>query len=163
MIRWRKLSFADATVLVPSPLPVPKEAILTRILVVDDDPMVCIAIEVCLRRQGMEVTIADGGDSGMRELASGEFDVMLVDIFMPHMRGFESIRIFHERAPDIPLVAMSGYAFANADTSSPDFLRMTLELGATHCLRKPFTPAALLAAINDCLNKPGVNVHRQGY
>ena len=66
---------------------------------------------------------------------------MLVDIFMPHMRGFESIRIFHERAPDIPLVAMSGYAFANADTASPDFLRMTLELGATHCLRKPFTPA----------------------
>jgi CheY-like chemotaxis protein len=143
------------------PLPVPKEAILPRILVVDDDPMVCIAIEVCLRRQGMEVTIADGGDAGMRELASGAFDVMLVDIFMPHMRGFESIRIFHERAPDIPLVAMSGYAFANADTTSPDFLRMTLELGATRCLRKPFTPAALLAAVNDCLNKPKVNVHRQ--
>ncbi len=134
---------------------------MPRILVVDDDPMVCIAIEVCLRRQGMDVTIADGGDAGMRELASGEFDVMLVDIFMPHMRGFESIRIFHERAPDIPLVAMSGYAFANADTTSPDFLRMTLELGATRCLRKPFTPAALLAAVNDCLNKPKVNVHRQ--
>ena len=71
---------------------------------------------------------------------------MIVDIFMPHMRGFESIRIFHERAPDIPLIAMSGYAFANADTTSPDFLRMTLELGATRCLRKPFTPQALLAA-----------------
>ena len=134
---------------------------MPRILVVDDDPMVCIAIEVCLRRQGMEVTIADGGDAGMRELASGGFDVMLVDIFMPHMRGFESIRIFHERAPDIPLVAMSGYAFASADTTSPDFLRMTLELGATRCLRKPFTPAALLAAINDCLDKPRVHAHRQ--
>ena len=143
-------------------LPVSKEANLPRVLVVDDDPMVCIAIEVCLRRQGLEVTIADGGDAGMRELASGEFDVMLVDIFMPHMRGFESIRIFHERAPGIPLVAMSGYAFANADTASPDFLRMTLELGATHCLRKPFTPAALLAAVNDCLNKPKVNAHYQG-
>ena len=143
-------------------LPVSKEANLPRVLVVDDDPMVCIAIEVCLRRQGLEVTIADGGDAGMRELASGEFDVMLVDIFMPHMRGFESIRIFHERAPGIPLVAMSGYAFANADTASPDFLRMTLELGATHCLRKPFTPAALLAAVNDCLNKPKVDAQHQG-
>src|SRR5262245_38166673 len=116
--------------------------------------MVCIAIEVCLQRQGFEVTIADGGDAGMRELAASNFDVMLVDIFMPHMRGFESIRMFHERAPGIPLVAMSGYAFANADAASPDFLRMTLELGATHCLRKPFTPKALLAAINDCLDKP---------
>jgi len=41
---------------------------------------------------------------------------MIVDIFMPHMRGFESIRIFHERAPIIPLIAMSGYAFANLNS-----------------------------------------------
>ena len=132
---------------------------MPRVLVVDDDPMVSMAIEVCLQRQGMEVTIADGGEAGMRELASATFDVMIVDIFMPHMRGFESVRIFHERAPDIPLIAMSGYAFANADTASPDFLRMTLELGATCCLRKPFTPKALLAAVNDCLQKPMVNAH----
>jgi CheY-like chemotaxis protein len=136
-----------------------KDVILPRVLVVDDDPMVCIAIEVCLQRQGLEVTIADGGEAGMRELASSSFDVMLVDIFMPHMRGFESIRIFHERAPHIPLIAMSGYAFANAETASPDFLRMTLELGATRCLRKPFTPKALLAAVNDCLNKPTMSAH----
>ena len=132
---------------------------MPRVLVVDDDTMVSMAIEVCLQRQGMEVTIADGGEAGMRELASGSFDVMIVDIFMPDMRGFESIRIFHERAPDIPLIAMSGYAFAATDTSSPDFLRMTLELGATCCLRKPFTPKALLAAVNDCLQKPMVNAH----
>jgi CheY-like chemotaxis protein len=131
-----------------------KDVILPRVLVVDDDPMVCIAIEVCLQRQGFIVTVADGGEAGMRELDSSSFDVMLVDIFMPHMRGYESIRIFHERAPHIPLIAMSGYAFASADTTSPDFLRMTLELGATHCLRKPFTPQALLAAINNCLGPP---------
>ena len=126
---------------------------MPRVLVVDDDPMVCIAIEVCLLRQGFNVTIADGGEAGMRELSSAEFDVMLVDIFMPHMRGFESIRIFHERAPTIPLVAMSGYAFANLDSPAPDFLRMALELGATRCLRKPFTPLALLTVINECLTE----------
>ena len=80
---------------------------------------------------------------------------MLVDIFMPHMRGFESIRIFHERAPTVPLVAMSGYAFANLNSPAPDFLRMALELGAARCLRKPFTPGALLAVVNECLAKPG--------
>ena len=135
---------------------------MTRVLIVDDDPLVCAAIEIYLERHGFDVTIADGGEAGLRALEDAGFDLMLVDIFMPHMRGFESIRIFHERAPGIPLVAMSGYAFANADTASPDFLRMTLELGATHCLRKPFTPAALLAAVNDCLNKPKVNAHYQG-
>ena len=52
---------------------------------------------------------------------------------------------------------MSGYAFANLNSPAPDFLRMALELGAARCLRKPFTPHALLAAINDCLaeHRPG--------
>jgi CheY-like chemotaxis protein len=119
--------------------------------VVDDDPLVCKTIEVCLTRKGFEVTVADGGEAGMRALEAADFDVMLVDVFMPHMRGFESIRIFHERAPALPLVAMSGYAFANLDSPAPDFLRMALELGAARCLRKPFTPGALLAVVNECL------------
>ena len=124
---------------------------MPRILVVDDDPMVCMAIELYLERHGFQVTIADGGEAGLRALEETAFDLMIVDIFMPHMRGFESIRIFHERAPSVPLIAMSGYAFANLDTPAPDFLRMALELGATRCLRKPFAPAALLTVINECL------------
>ena len=95
--------------------------------------------------------MADGGESGLRALESTAFDLMIVDIFMPHMRGFESIRIFHERAPAVPLIAMSGYAFANLDSPAPDFLRMALELGAARCLRKPFSPAALLTVVNECL------------
>lgn len=126
---------------------------MPRVLVVDDDPMVCTAIEIYLERHNFLVTIADGGESGLRALEGNAFDLMIVDIFMPHMRGFESIRIFHERAPAIPLIAMSGYAFANLNTPAPDFLRMALDLGATRCLHKPFTPAALLAVINDCLGE----------
>jgi CheY-like chemotaxis protein len=124
---------------------------MPRVLVVDDDPMVCMAIEIYLERHSFHVTVADGGEAGLRALEGTAFDLMIVDIFMPHMRGFESIRIFHERAPTIPLVAMSGYAFANLDSPAPDFLRMALELGATRCLRKPFTPLALLTVINECL------------
>jgi len=126
---------------------------MPHILVVDDDPMVCMAIEICLERHNFQVTIAGGGEAGLRALEDGKFDLMIVDIFMPHMRGFESIRIFHERAPTLPLIAMSGYAFANLNSPAPDFLRMTLELGASRCLRKPFTPAALLAVINECLSE----------
>ena len=130
----------------------PRRDDMARVLVVDDDPMVCMAIEVYLERHNFQVTIADGGEAGLRALDSQSFDLMIVDIFMPHMRGFESIRIFHERAPAIPLIAMSGYAFANLNSPAPDFLRMALELGAARCLRKPFTPAALLATINECLS-----------
>ena len=78
---------------------------------------------------------------------------------MSHMHGFESIRIFHERAPAIPLIAMSGYAFTNLNSPTPDFLRMAIELGATRCLRKPFTPMALLTVIKvsreKCLAEAG--------
>lgn len=124
---------------------------MPRVLVVDDDPMVGQTIEILLQRQGFDVTLADGGEAGLMALESQTFDVMLVDIFMPHMRGFESIRIFHERAPSIPLIAMSGYAFAASASPSPDFLRMALELGAARCLRKPFTPELLLSTIKECL------------
>jgi CheY-like chemotaxis protein len=126
---------------------------MQHILVVDDDPLVCKAIEVYLERQNFHVVVADGGEAGLRALEDAAFDLMIVDIFMPHMRGFESIRIFHERAPAVPLIAMSGYAFANLNSPAPDFLRMALELGASRCLRKPFTPAALQTAINECLSE----------
>jgi CheY-like chemotaxis protein len=78
---------------------------------------------------------------------------MIVDIFMPHMRGFESIRVFHDRAPRVPLIAISGYAFSALESSSPDFLRMALGLGATRCLRKPFRPTTLLSVIDECLSE----------
>jgi CheY-like chemotaxis protein len=132
---------------------------MPRVLVVDDDPMVGLTIEVCLQRHGFEVTVRDGGEAGLGVLEASTFDVMLVDIFMPHMRGFESIRVFHERAPTTPLIAMSGYAFAQTASPSPDFLRMALELGAARCLRKPFTPRVLLATVNECLTNPATSAH----
>jgi len=125
-----------------------------RVLVVDDDPLVCGAIEACLQRQGFETTVADGGESGLSALETATFDVMLIDIFMPNMRGYESIRVFHERAPAVPLIAMSGYSFANLATPSHEFLAMSLQYGATCYLRKPFTPTSLVAAVTNCLLNP---------
>src|SRR6202030_89485 len=132
----------------------PRGDSMQRILVVDDDPMVCMAIEIFLERHGFQVTIADGGEAGLRALEGAAYDLMIVDIFMPHMRGFESIRIFHERAPATPLVAMSGYAFANTPSPSPDFLKMALDLGATLGLPKLFGSDTLLATIRECLVHP---------
>jgi CheY-like chemotaxis protein len=124
-----------------------------RILIVDDDPLVSLTIKLSLERQDVEAVLADGGVTGLRALEGASFDAMIVDIFMPHMRGFESIRVFHQRAPLVPLIAISGYAFAQHGSPAPDFLRMAIELGATRCLRKPFTPAALIAVVNECLTE----------
>ncbi len=106
-----------------------------------------------LKRYGFKVAIADGGTGGLLALDNSTFDLMIVDVFMPRMRGFESIRIFHDHAPSVPLIAISGYAFSNPEVSSPDFLRMALKLGATRCLRKPFRPTTLLSVIDECLSE----------
>ena len=53
----------------------------------------------------------------------------------------------------MPLIAISGYVFAEQRTPAPDFLSMALELGATRCLRKPFTPRTLLSVIDMCLQE----------
>lgn len=127
---------------------------MTRILVVDDDPMVFAAIRTWLEDRDFEVVAADGAESGLNALAQATFDVMIVDIFMPHMHGFESVRVFHQRAPAVPLIAISGYVFAEHRSSpAPDFLSMALELGASRCLRKPFTPTTLLTVVGTCLSE----------
>jgi CheY-like chemotaxis protein len=126
---------------------------MRRILVVDDDPQICLAVRAWLKRYGFRVSIADGGANGLVALDTATFDLMIVDIFMPNMRGFESIRTFHQRAPTVPLIAISGYAFSGLEASGPDFLKMAVRLGATRCLRKPFKPTTLLGVIDECLSE----------
>ncbi|WP_436216470.1 response regulator [Bradyrhizobium sp. LjRoot220] len=126
---------------------------MRRILVVDDDLHTRLAIRAWLKQCGFRVAIADGGPNGLAALDDATFDLMMVDIFMPNMRGFESIRIFHQRAPTVPLIAISGYAFSGPETENLACLKMALSLGATRCLRKPFRPVTLLSVIDECLSE----------
>jgi CheY-like chemotaxis protein len=61
------------------------------------------------------VSIADGVPDGLAALDTTRFDLMIVDIFMPDMRGFESIRVFHNHAPTVPLIVISGSAFSGPE------------------------------------------------
>lgn len=126
---------------------------MRRILVVDDDPHVRLAIRAWLQHCGFRVSIASGGADGVETLRHSTYDLMIVDVFMPGMQGFEANRTFHEQAPAVPLIAISGYAFSEPAAESPDFLRMALRLGATRCLRKPFRSETLLAVIDECLSE----------
>jgi len=126
---------------------------MRRILVVDDDLHIRHAIRIWLKQYGFRVAMADGGVNGLAALDDVAFDLMIVDIFMPNMRGFESVRIFHQRAPTVPLIVISGYAFSGPETDNLACLKMALGLGATRCLRKPFRPATLLSVIDECLSE----------
>ena len=65
---------------------------MKRILVADDDPLVSLSIRLTLERAGYETVLADGGVTGLCALEAQGFDAMIVDIFMPQMRGFRQHR-----------------------------------------------------------------------
>jgi CheY-like chemotaxis protein len=123
---------------------------MARILVVDDDSMIRLVVKSILERQGHSVVLAECGHDGAEAIEAYAFDIAVVDIFMPDMNGLETIKAFRRSAPNLPIIVMSGYAFRAANGPAPDFFRMAIDLGATACLRKPFTPAELLRAVQIC-------------
>lgn len=126
---------------------------MTRVLVIDDDKSVCTAIETLLGYQDCVAVVANSGNLGAETFEASNFDVVMIDIFMPGMDGLETIKGFRERAPTVPIVAMSGFRFRSSIAPAPDFLAMAAKLGARYCLRKPFGPQQLMAAINACLGE----------
>ena len=63
-----------------------------RILVVDDDPPVAAFIRAALVKQGYAVDVAHGGEAALERLAEGGFDLVLLDVAMPGMSGYEACR-----------------------------------------------------------------------
>ncbi len=128
---------------------------MARILVVDDDSMIRLVVRSILERQGHAVVLAECGHDGAEAIEAYAFDIAIVDIFMPDMNGLETIKAFRRSAPGLPIIVMSGYAFRAANGPAPDFFRMAIDLGASACLRKPFTPAHLLHAVQTCMPQAG--------
>jgi DNA-binding response OmpR family regulator len=123
-----------------------------RALVIDDDRSVCMAIKTILAPQGFQTVLAPDAHAGIQAFESSEFDVVIVDIFMSGINGLETIAVLRRRAPRVPIVAMSGFRFRDTMGPGLDFLGMAAKLGANYCLRKPFAPQELLAAINSRLD-----------
>ena len=134
---------------------------MTRVLVIDDDKSVSAAIEALLCRQDCVAILADSGKIGGTTFEASDFDVVMVDIFMPGMDGLETIKGFRERAPTVPIIAMSGFRLRNSLDAGEDFLGMAILRGATISLRKPFSPPQLIAAIDRSRMAPSTRVSRQ--
>ena len=126
---------------------------MARILVIDDDDLVLASLRVQLEANDHCVFTADCGRAGIAMVSEGAFDVVICDVFMPEMDGFETIRAIHERDPDVPVIVISGFTFRDTSVPTPDFLSMATALGAACSLRKPFRPQELMRAVNTCLRQ----------
>ena len=130
---------------------------MAKILIVDDDSAVQTTIRLLLERAGHSVVGAGDGRKALAVFEGGDFDLLLLDIFMPGMDGPEIMRLVHQQRPLTPIIVISGNPMIEPG-SGPDFLSMAGKLGAVRSLQKPFKPAALLAAVASCLESaPGIS------
>jgi DNA-binding response OmpR family regulator len=117
---------------------------MPRILVIDDQSDVRTMISIVLRVNHFEIVEAASGAAGLKEFENSSFDLAIVDIFLQGTNGFDVIRKMRERAPKLPVVAISGMA-------TLDFVSVSPELSDVVCLQKPFRPNELVRAIEAAL------------
>lgn len=121
---------------------------MARILLIDDDNSVRDMLRQTLTHFGHLVIEARNGKEGLAFLQSADADLLITDIVMPEMEGFELLMELRKRKLPMKIIAISGGGRGNA----ADYLRTAKFMGAAKVLAKPFTNEALLAAINELLS-----------
>jgi len=123
--------------------------ICANILLVDDDRQTRMKLTRDLESQGHTVNAVDGGRTALETLAGKKFDLILLDILMPEMDGFELLRRLKSDAnvSDIPVIVVSSLEDAQSAEKSK-------QLGAQAYITKPVDPGILNARVDECLNRP---------
>ncbi|HEX8580742.1 MAG TPA: response regulator transcription factor [Acidimicrobiales bacterium] len=117
----------------------------TRILTVEDDERIRTAVKLALEDEGWSVEEAEDGEAALEAFGRRPADVVLIDIMLPGIDGFEVCRSIR-RASDVPIVMVT----ARADTHD---VVAGLEAGADDYLTKPFAPKELSARIRALLRR----------
>jgi CheY-like chemotaxis protein len=120
---------------------------MPAILVIDDDKLVREATQVVLVAKGYNVVAVADGEAGIAAAKAGQFDLAIVDLFMPGMNGLKVIEAIRSANPNLPMIAASGFMFGGPCPQMPNFEAMVAEVGALSALYKPFRPNDLLQAV----------------
>ena len=111
-----------------------------RILVIEDDPRMAGLLDQGLREEGFQVTVLSNGSDGLDMARHGDFEVIILDVMLPGMDGFEVARKLRLAGRKTPLIMLT------ARDSSADIIR-GLDCGADDYLTKPFAFGELLARV----------------
>ncbi|MFA5913125.1 MAG: response regulator [Burkholderiales bacterium] len=120
----------------------------TRILIIDDDVGFRDLLRIHLSAAGYQVQVAEDGVAGGRALLAQTPDLIVSDLNMPFLDGFELLSLLHADAEttSIPVILLSG-------RSDGDTMAKAVELGAADFLTKPVTRDQLLESIDACLSR----------
>ncbi len=111
-----------------------------KILIIDDEKVICNACHLILSEKGHTVERKMDGTTGLKALQFKRYDVVLLDMMLPDMEGMEILKTIQQKTPQTGVIVITGYStVANA-------LR-AMKLGAADYLSKPFSEDELLASI----------------
>ncbi len=117
-----------------------------KVLIVDDDPAICKLLEKVMRSNELETIVANSGKTALHILENHMFDVILMDIMLGDMEGFEVIKKLRTQGINTPVMIISG---RNEDYDS----LYGLSLGADDYITKPFRPIVLGAKVKALIRR----------
>ena len=120
-----------------------------KILVIEDDESITLGLQMNLEAEGYRVTVAMDGEEGLTQALAGKFDLLVLDVMLPRMNGFELVRSLRAKGENLPVIMLS------ARGEEMDKV-MGLELGAEDYITKPFGLAELLARVKAVLRRDGI-------
>jgi DNA-binding response OmpR family regulator len=118
---------------------------MTRVLIVDDDTELLDLLRDYLVEEGFEMAAATDGESGARAAVETSPDLVVLDVMLPRLNGFDALRRIREASP-VPVIMLT------ARGQEVDRI-VGLELGADDYLPKPFNPRELVARIRAVLRR----------
>ena len=112
---------------------------------IDDNDELRMIFGAMLASAGYEVAVASGGQEGLDHYRAHFPDLVITDLFMPGMDGFETISRLLAEFPSAKIIAMSGHEQAGS------MLGIARQFGASETLKKPFSVGKLLAVVEQVL------------
>src|ERR1700686_5702533 len=118
-----------------------------RLLIVDDDPDLCDLVQRYLEAEGFVISAVHSGAEGSHAGTSGNYDLIVLDVMLPDMKGFDVLRELRSRVrTPVLMLTAKGDEFDRV---------LGLQMGADDYLPKPFSPRELIARIGAILRRSG--------
>ena len=122
-----------------------------RILIVEDEKLLADSLQAMLEKKGFEVEVAYDGESGEEYALLGVYDLLILDVMMPKMNGYELARQVRAKRLGVPILMLTARAGLEDRMEG-------LNAGADYYLTKPFDIRELLACVNALLRRQGSQV-----
>lgn len=142
---WRKFYAENDALYSPYMI---SEAHMTKILVVDDEPDVVELVSYNLRKECFMISAAEDGEEALAMCRDERFDLMILDLMLPGLQGFELCRIVRNnpKIETLPIIMLT------AKNDVADKIQ-GLDIGADDYMTKPFSPRELIARVNALLRR----------